>query len=424
MGTSAPFDRGDRGAHLRCPACGSTAPLDHLGLCPTCAGILECVYPDEALRCLREVSSAKGMDRYLPLLPVARPLPTLGEGDTPLLPSRNVGARLGLSQLFLKNETVSPTGSFKDRGATIAIARALSKGAGGILTASTGNAAAALSGYSAAQGLPCLVLFSAGSPASKLRQALAYGARCLQVEGLFDGKPEHFIHLLISVSQRLELELAFFWAPISPCPMEGMKTIAYEVVSQMGGQVPDVVVCPVGGGDGLVGQWRGYNELLRAGAIDHLPRMIGVQPSGAAPMVSSFHRGLDRVAPIPEANTVASGLRVTFSGEHALRAIRDSSGTAIAVDDERNLEAQRQLARTEGVWVEPSGSITVAALPALSEAGAIARDERVVCVLTGAGFKDRQHDGVAEETPDLMAPAVSFDLDDVVGRARAMLRAL
>ena len=392
-----------------------------MGTCPTCGTILQCVYPDIALDCLRNPTVEQGLARYSPLLPVDGPMPTLGEGNTPLLRSHHIAGRLGISALYLKNETVSPTGSFKDRGATVAITRALSSGAQGILTASTGNAAASLAGYSAAQGLSCLVLFSAGSPVSKLRQAMAYGARCLQVQGLFDGEPEPFIDLLIALSERLGLELAFFWGPVSPCPLEGMKTIAYEVVEGLGNQVPDVVVCPVGGGDGLVGQWRGYNELLRAGVIDRLPRMIGVQPSGAAPLVASYERGLDYVAPIAEANTVASGLRVTFSGDHALRAIRESGGTAVAVDDERNLGFQRHLARTEGVWVEPSGSISVAALPPLLETELIRPRERIVCVLTGAGYKDRHHDGVGQDTPDLDSTAARFDIVEIEERARGIL---
>jgi threonine synthase len=411
----------DGGAHLLCPACGSTSTLRLIGPCPSCGGILECVYPNEALRCLRESVGESGLSRYLSLLPVTRPLPSLGEGDTPLLRSSNLAEMVGLSSLFLKNEAVNPTGSFKDRGAVIAVARALADGAKGLLTASTGNAAAALSAYCASQGLRCLVLFSQGSPLSKLRQALAYGAYCLQVKGLFDGEPEPFIQLLMGLSERLGLDLAFFWAPINPYLLEGMKTIAYEIVGQMGGRAPDVVICPVGGGDGLVGQWRGYQELRRAGMIHRLPRMIGVQPSGAAPLVTSFRQGTERVLPIEEAHTVASGLRVTFSGDHALQAIRASGGAAIAVEDGQILEFQRLLARLEGVWAEPSGAISVAALPILIEAGLIRPEERVVCILTGAGFKDRHHDGVSTAAPDVEIPLAEFDLEEIEAQARSLL---
>jgi len=350
-------------------------------------------------------------------------LPSLGEGDTPLLRPGNLAQVLGLPNLFLKNEAVNPTGSFKDRGAVVAIARALADGARGLLTASTGNAAAALAAYCASRRLPCLILFSQGSPLSKLGQALAYGAQCIQVKGLFDAEPQAFIHLLMDLSERLGLGLAFFWAPVNPYLLEGMKTISYEVGAQMQGETPDVVICPVGGGDGLAGQWRGYQELQRAGVIHRLPRMIGVQPSGAAPLVASFQQGMDRVLPIGEARTIASGLRVTFSGDHALRAIRASGGTAVAVEDSQTLRYQGLLARLEGAWAEPSGAISVAALPSLMETGLIHPQERVACILTGAGFKDRHHDGVAAgatgaETPWTDGvPMAGFDLEEIEARA-------
>lgn len=411
----------DGGTYLLCPTCGFTSPLGPIGPCPTCGGVLECVYPAEALRCLRERTNGRVLSRYLPLLPVSRDLPSLGEGDTPLLRSENLAEMVGLSSLFLKNEAVNPTGSFRDRGAVVGVARALADGARGLLTASTGNAAAALAAYCVPQGLRCLVLFSQGSPLSKLRQALAYGARCLQVRGLFDGEPRAFIQLLMGLSQWLSLELAFFWAPINPYLLEGMKTIAYEIVAQMGGQVPDAVICPVGGGDGLVGQWRGYQELYQAGVIQRLPRMVGVQPRGAAPLVVSFQQGVDRVLPIKEAHTIASGLRVTFSGGHALRAIRASDGTAIAVEDSQILKFQELLARLEGVWVEPSGAVSVAALPSLVAASLIHPEERVVCILTGAGFKDRHHNGTSPVPLDMRVPVARFDLEEIEARVCTLL---
>jgi len=169
---------------------------------------------------------------------------------------------------------------------------------------------------------------------------------------------------------------------------------------------------PVGGGDGLAGQWRGYQELCRARVIQHPPVWIGVQPRGAAPLVNSFQQEHDRVSPIGEARTVASGLRVTFSGDHALRAIRSSGGTAVAVEDVHILEFQERLARLEGVWVESSGAISVAALPQLLEAGLICPGEKVVCVLTGAGFKDHCQAGVGA-IGDANIPTTDFELDEV-----------
>jgi len=406
---------------LRCSTCGSAELLGFVGSCPSCGGILECVYPTEALLCLRESSTGKGLSHYRRCLPVEGPLVSLGEGGTPLIRARNLAEEIGLADLYLKNESINPTGSFKDRGAAVAVTRALADGTRGVLTASTGNAAAAVAAYCASQRIPCLVLLNSGSPVGKLRQALAYGACCIQVEGLFERESGALIALLTDLSKRLELSLAFFWAPVNPYLIEGMKTIAYETVAQLGGQAPDVVVCPVGGGDGLAGQWRGYQELQRAGIIDRLPRMIGVQSRGAAPLVLSFQKGVDRVLHIEEAHTVASGLQVTFSGDHALRAIRDSGGVAMAVDDDVILRHQRLLARLEGVWTEPSGAIGVAAVSALLQAGLIDSEERIVCVLTGAGFKDRHHDGASANSSEVAMPLVGFDLEQIEARVRLVL---
>lgn len=404
----------DGTVRLVCPDCGSEFEADRMGGCPRCGSILECAYPGH----LQAPASSHGgsLARYHDRLPVQGPLCSLGEGDTPLVRAARLGDAVGMEALYLKNEAINPTGSFKDRGSAIAVTLAQEHGYRGLLTASTGNAAASLAAYCASQGLDCVVLFSAGSPLGKLRQALAFGARCVQVEGLFEGKPEAFASVLTAVSEALKLYLGFFWAPVNPYLIEGMKTIAYETVEQLGGRAPDVVVGPAGGGDGLVGQWRGYRELYHAGLIERLPRLIGVQSSGAAPLVRAFERGKERVGHIAEAHTVASGLQVTFSGDHALRAIRESGGAAVAVEDKGILEAQRKLARMEGAWVEPSAAVGVAALPALLGAGLIEPQDRVVCVLTGAGFKDHDHDAVSEGDAAAVGPAVRLDAELIEGR--------
>ena len=408
-------------AHLACSLCGCARPLGSVGLCPRCGGILHCAYPRAALECLRELSGRGGLERYCPLLPTEGHLPSLGEGNTPLLRARALERALGLEELYLKNETLNPTGSFKDRGAVVAVARALAEAKPGVITASTGNAAASLAAYCASQGLACLVLSGAGSPPSKLGQALMYGGRCIRVEGLFDVEPQELSSLLVGLSGRLGMYLAFFWAPINPHLLEGMKTIAYETVAQLGGCAPDVVVCPVGGGDGLVGQWRGYQELLQAGVIQQLPRMVGVQSTGAAPLVRSFEGGFDRVAHIEHAQTVASGLQVSFSGDHALRAVRASGGAALAVEDADIISYQSLLARSEGLWAEPSGVISVAALPRLLSRGLIPAHERVVCVITGAGFKDRHHDGIVLGRVDAEVPRTEFNLAEIEAAARYVI---
>ena len=374
--------------HLLCMDCGTETAWGALGRCGVCGGILQPDYDDENIQQLRYVQAGRGIDRYRALLPVEHtPLPYLGEGDTPLIRAKRLGAALGLDNLYLKNEGLNPSGAFKDRAGAMVAALALEAGASGVVSASSGNASSAIAAYCAAAGLKCVILMEPGNPPAKLRQTLATGAQVLLVEGVFAHGPEALATFLNEVALRTNYYLGFVWAPINPYILEGIKTIAYEVAGQLGG-APDVVVTPVGGGDMFTAQWRGYNELQRAGVIDKLPRMIGVQSVNAPPLLEAVEQKLRNVATLPYARSKISGINVPFTGDHALAAIHESYGTAAGITDEAAFAMQKRLATEEGIWVEPAGAAPIAALATLLERGVIQPQERVVCVMSGAGFKD------------------------------------
>lgn len=402
--------------NLTCSECGKAFPLGTLGRCPSCEGILQPVYSDQSVFGLKDIRSGSGIDRYRSLMPVSRPIPFLGEGNTPLIPSRRIGPALGLKHLYFKHEGCNPSGAFKDRGAALVAALALEAGAKGVVTASSGNAGAAIAAYSAAVGLPCLLLLEPGAPPAKLRQALATGAKVLTVQGVFSHGPKASGDMILDLGLALKYYPGFIWAPVNPYLLESMKTVSYEVVDQLSA-FPEVVVSPVGGGDLLTGMWRGYLELKRAGLIPQLPRMVGVQSLSAPPLVQAFRKGLKRIETLPSANSKISGINVAFSGEHALQAIRTSEGTVVGVSDEEAFEMQRRLALEEGIWVEPAAVVSVAALRSLVEQGWIKPHERVVCLMTGAGFKDNKLAEAEAQAVSSQSP-VPFDVNAIVAEVR------
>jgi threonine synthase len=401
---------------LTCSECGKEFSSGTLGRCPSCEGILQPVYSDQSVLRLKDIRSGAGIDRYRSLMPVSTPLPFLGEGNTPLVPSRRIGPALGLSHLYFKHEGCNPTGAFKDRGASLVATLALEAGAKGVVTASSGNAGAAIAAYSAAVSLPCLLLLEPGAPPAKLRQALATGAKVLTVQGVFSHGPKASGDMILDLGSALNYYPGFIWAPVNPYLLESMKTVSYEVVNQLS-TFPEVVVSPVGGGDLLTGMWRGYLELKRAGVIPHVPRMVGVQSLSAPPLVEAFRKGLKRIETLPCANSKISGINVAFSGEHALQAIRSSEGTVVGVSDEEAFQMQRRLALEEGIWVEPAAVVSVTSLRSLVEQGWIKPHERVVCLMTGAGFKDSKLAEAEAEAISSQSP-VPFDVKAIVAEVK------
>jgi threonine synthase len=370
-----------------CSDCAHEVPIGTLGRCPMCGGILRPEYPDEAIRQLHSIAPGRGINRYQALLPVRSQIPCLGEGDTPLLASRRLGRALGLEHLYFKNEGLNPTGAFKDRAGALVTALALDAGAHGVLSASSGNASSAIAAYCAAAGLKCVILMEPGNPAAKMRQTLATGARVLLVDGVFAHGPQALTDLLMAVAERSGYYVGFVWAPVNPYILEGIKTISYEIAAHLT-HAPDAVIAPVGGGDMFAAQWRGWLELHRAGVIERLPRMIGVQSVSAPPLLEAFRTGTAHVGTLPYANSKISGINVPFTGDHALAAVRESGGTVAGVTDDEVLAMQARLATEEGIWVEPAGAAAATAVRGLLERGDLRPDEHVVCVSSGAGFKD------------------------------------
>ena len=317
---------------------------------------------------------------FLRLPPNARPI-TLLEGDTPLLPAPRLGAELGCA-LYLKFEGLNPTGSFKDRGMTLAMTMAAAEGARAVICASTGNTAASAAAYAARAGLRCYVLIPAGKVAAgKLAGAMAYGAEVIQVQGSFDDA----LSLVREISQRRPLALV---NSLNPHRLEGQKTAAFEICDALRadpdgpGRAPDWVCLPVGNAGNITAYWKGFREYQAASRVDTLPRLLGVQAAGAAPLV------LGR--PVEKPETVATAIRIgrPARGEEALTAAEESQGRIVAVSDDEILAMQKRLA-AEGVWCEPASAAGAAGLfKEVREGRLDARGQTVVCVVTGHGLKD------------------------------------
>jgi len=310
---------------------------------------------------------------FLPVTDATPPL-TLREGNTPLIPARYFSRRLG-TEVYLKFEGANPTGSFKDRGMVVAVAKALEEGSRAVICASTGNTSASAAAYAARAGLRCVVLVPEGKIAlGKLAQALIYGARVVAVNGNFD----QALRLVREIAARHPITLV---NSLNPHRIEGQKTAAFEVCDALGGP-PDYLAIPVGNAGNITAYWKGFNEYYRCGRIASRPRMLGFQAAGAAPIV------LGR--PVEKPETVATAIRIgnPASWQGALAAVRESGGRIEAVTDEEILAAWRLLAEEEGLFVEPASAAGVAGILKLAGEGYFAGGGRVVCVLTGHGLKD------------------------------------
>jgi threonine synthase len=341
------------------------------------------------------------MDRYADFMPLTDRTPriTLGEGATPLVRTRNLAAELGIDELYLKFEGTNPTGSFKDRGMVVAVAKAIEDGAASIVCASTGNTSASAAAYGAAAGLEVVVLLPAGKIAlGKLLQALVAGARVVAVDGNFDDALTVVREL--SEQDRHPVTLV---NSVNPYRIEGQKTAAFEVVDDLG-RAPDILAIPVGNAGNITAYWAGFREYHAAGLAPNLPRMMGFQAVGAAPIVLGH--------PVEHPETVATAIRIgnPASWERATAARDESGGLIDAVTDDQILAAYREVVRLEGIFCEPSSAASVAGIEMLVETGRLGvdRDATIVCVLTGHGLKDphtaeRQVDPFLEAGPTTAA---------------------
>ena len=376
---------------LDCLACGATHDLSAArSVCETCGQPLVARY--DLARIGREVRRDAlgrfGTDlwRYRAVLPFAPdfPLVRLGEGGTPLLPLPRLGADEGVAELWLKEEGGNPTGSFKARGLALAVNGAVAFGRRAIALPSAGNAGSAAAAYAAAAGLACRITVPDDTPEAFVLEMRGLGAEVRTVPGT-----------IREAGQALAA-----WAPApewwnvatlkEPFRLEGKKTLGYELAEQFGWRLPDVILYPAGGGTGLVGMWRAFEELTSLGWIDGpLPRLVAVQAAGCAPIVRAFERGADHAEPWSDAVTIAAGLRVPspFADRLMLRAIRATGGTAIAVSEDDLLDAMADLTAGEGVYACPEGGATFAALRQLRRSGEIAAHDRVVIYNTGTGLK-------------------------------------
>jgi threonine synthase len=344
------------------------------------------------------------IERYRAFLPVSEATPplNLGEGATPLIRAERLGRAIGAPNLHLKIEGQNPTGSFKDRGMVVAVAKALESGAHAVVCASTGNTSASAAAYGAAAGLEVIVVLPRGQTAlGKLLQALAAGARVVAVDGNFDDA----LRIVRALAEQDEHPVTLVNS-VNPYRLEGQKTAAFEVVDDLG-RAPDVVAIPVGNAGNISAYWQGFREYASAGRSNSTPAMWGFQAAGAAPLVHG--RRVER----PE--TVATAIRIgaPASWEKALAARDESGGRIDAVSDDEILAAYRDLAHLEGVFCEPASAASVAGLRKVAATGDLDPDATVVAVITGHGLKDphtaqRQVPGVIEAAPTLGAVVVAL----------------
>lgn len=334
------------------------------------------------------------IEAYREFLPVSdsTPVITLNEGNTPLIRASRLREAIGAPiELYLKYEGANPTGSFKDRGMTVAVSKAVEEGARAVMCASTGNTSASAAAYAARAGITAAVLIPKGAIAmGKLAQALIHGAKVIAIEGNFDDA----LNLVRSITSRYPITLV---NSINPYRIEGQKTGAFEICDQLG-RAPDYHAIPVGNAGNITAYWKGYKEYKAAGRIDSLPRMIGFQAEGAAPIV--------RGHPIRDPQTIATAIKIgnPASWKYAEAARDESGGLIDTVSDYEILQAYRMLASLEGVFVEPASAASVAGVIKLARRGFFKRGDTVVCVLTGHGLKDPDR-AIASAAEPIVLPA-------------------
>ena len=377
--------------HLECAACGRRHEARRLhNLCVECGKPLLVRYDLRAASRTLTKESLKGrradLWRYVEVLPVGREenIVSLGEGFTPLLRAEALGESLGLTELYIKDESQNPTQSFKARGMAAAVSMALELGARKLAVPSAGNAAGALAAYAARAGLEAHIFMPSDTPRANVVECEQTGARVTLLDGLITDCGAE-------VARRKEAEGWFDVSTLKePYRVEGKKTLGYEVAEQLEWELPDWIIYPTGGGTGLIGMWKAFEEMEALGWIgSKRPRMVTVQSAGCAPIVRAFEEGRRHAEEFQNAATVASGLRVPKAiGDFLiLDALRESGGTAVAVSDDELLAAVREIGAAEGLFVAPEGAACLPALRKLIERGDVKGDERVVLFNTGAGVK-------------------------------------
>ena len=402
---------------LRCFNCHTQYPTQITNYrCEKCGGLLEVRF---------QISGGKtpwknrGLSvwKYRELLPIDndRFVTTLAEGGTGLHHCPRLGREIGLTRLFVKNEGENPTGSFKDRGMTVALSKARELGKRKVVCASTGNTAASLAAYSARAGLKCIVIVPEGKVAAgKMLQVMIHGSSIFQVGGDFD----EAMRAVVTLTERRKG--FYLMNSLNPFRLEGQKTLAFEVCDQLDGAAPDTLMLPVGNGGNISAIWKGFTEFQTLGVTKTRPRMIGIQAENAAPIAKAVKRKQDKIQPVTNPRTIASAIRIgsPVNWTKVLPAINESRGTAETVSDKEILRAQRDLASKEGIFVEPASAASIAGLRKSREAGRVDRSDLVVCVTTGHGLKDPS---VADRIPRHESYPLKITQPDWIERLERML---
>ena len=376
--------------HLVCSACGTEHDAARLqNLCSKCQKPLFAKYDLAAVaraltRETLRTRPEKTLWRFRELLPLPRKVEpvSLGEGGTPLLRAGRLGEEVGLSKLWIKDESLNPTQSFKARGMSVAVSMAKYLGATRLAVPSAGNAGGALAAYAARAGLTANVFMPRDTPRANIIECRQLGAQVTLIDGLITDCGAEIARREIKWFDMSTLK--------EPYRLEGKKTLGYELAEQLGWSLPDAILYPTGGGTGLIGMWKAFDEMERLSWIGaKRPRMYSVQASGCAPIVRAFEAGAEHAAEFTNAHTCASGLRVPKAiGDFLmLRILRHSGGGVIAITDEEMIRVTREVGSAEGVFVAPEGAACFAALPSLIASGQIKRDENVVIFNTGSGIK-------------------------------------
>ncbi len=409
---------------LRCPRCAEKPESKTVFRCPSCQSILEVnveiAHLTRSDRQAMSQSRDRSIWRWFDFFPVESrtSIVSLGEGSTPLIHPTRLGAELNIPRLYLKNDTVLPTGSLKDRSNSVGISKAKELGFAIATVMSTGNAAASVAAYSAAAGMRSVVMVPVETAPYKIIQARAYGATVVVIDGDFDNEVAQLYKAAIQ---------EFGWYDClssNPYRDEGKKSYAYEMVDQLDGEVPDWVIHPTAGGTGIYAMWKGFQEFRSLGWIQNLPRLVASQSEAAAPITHAFMKGLVDIEPMVARATVAESIQVgnpVSLGWRALAALRESNGTAVPLSDEEILEAQSLIGRLAGVFAEPAAATSVAAARRLRHAGTISADDLVVCNITGHGLKQPEAIRITEKEAQPIPPtleALSEQLQRAVGESR------
>ncbi len=396
---------------LRCVQCKKeTAEEKTATVCPSCGGALDVEYDYEYIKSKMNFYSLRNAPisarKYLGFYPLnnLNLLVTLSEGGTPLRNAHKLGKKLGLKNLYIKNEGANPTGVFKDRGSLVELTKARELGAKAVCCASTGNMAASVSAYAAASNMPCYVLVPEGTPIGKLAQSLIYGARILQIRGTYAD--------CCRLCEEMAKKHNFYLAGDYVFRAEGQKSCAYEIIEQLFWKVPDAVIVPMGCGTNISAIWKGFKDLKALGFIRKMPKMIGVQPEKVPTIVDAFRNNKKRYTRVDKPSSVASavGIGEPLDDIKALRTLRESDGWAESAEEMEILQAEKDMAHEESIFVEPSAALPVACLKKLLKKKVIKENDVVVCIATGLGLKDPKSATAIMPDPPVLEPT-NDDID-------------